>query len=194
MSDSSSSESSLTTDRLGGFTSDDSGYDLIKLALQATYDYYDYFWRGEGRSWNLSARRPNFQNYPVPKTRTRPPRGSRPGRDQPVRGYRRFGRLGLRLERPGAVAEVQQQIEQGYFPVRAALDPLDISISKILGWGGQAVAVLVELTGDDGQREKAVIKCQKPDRSSLASEIRQLDVSIHISSEVVGYHRTSEIV
>ncbi|KAK7699625.1 hypothetical protein SLS64_011579 [Diaporthe eres] len=83
--------------------------------------------------------------------------------------------MGLRQERPGALAQVEQQIQQGYFPVKAALDPLDISISKILGWGGQAVAVLCELLGEGGQREKVVIKCQKPEKSDLASEIAHMD-------------------
>lgn len=176
----SSSDDSSSAVRLGGYTPENSNYDSLKLALQATYDYFDYFWRGEGRRWNMAERRPTFMDLPVPKTRTRPPRGSRPGRDQPVRRYVQLGRLGLRQERPGALAQVQQQIQQGYFPVKAALDPLDLSISKILGWGGQAVAVLVELLGDGGQREKVVVKCQKPEKSDLASEIAHMDVSTRL--------------
>lgn len=166
-----------STDRLGGYAPGDSNYNQLKFALQATYDYFDYFWRGEGRCWNISERRPHFMNSGVPKTRIRPPRVSRPGREQPVRQHIPFGRLALRQERPGAVAQVEQQIQQGYFPVKAALDPLDLNISKILGWGGQAVAVLVELLGEDGQREKVVVKCQRPQRSNLASEIAYMDVS-----------------
>lgn len=176
----SSSDDSSSAVRLGGYSPGNSNYDSLKLALQATYDYFDYFWRGEGRRWNMAERRPTFMDLPVPKTRTRPPRGSRPGRDQPVRRYVQLGRLGLRQERPGALAQVQQQIQQGYFPVKAALDPLNLSISKILGWGGQAVAVLVELLGDGGQREKVVVKCQKPEKSDLASEIAHMDVSTRI--------------
>lgn len=169
-------------ERLGGHAPGEGNYNAIKFGLQATYDYFDYFWRGEGRRWNMSERRPEFMKLPVPKTRIRPPRGLRPGREQPVKKHSRFGNLALRQERPGALAQVQEQVEQGYFPVKAALDPLDLSISKILGWGGQAVAVLVELLGDDGQREKVVVKCQKPDRKNLASEIAHMDVSTSLFS------------
>lgn len=174
---------------LDGYSPEDSKYDSIKFAIQATYDYFDYFWRGEGRRWNMSERKSHFMNLVVPKTRIRPPRGSRPGREQPVRAYRRYGKLALRQERPGALAQVEEQIQQGYFPVKAVLDPLEISISKILGWGGQAVAVLVELLGEGGQREKVVIKCHKPTRSDLASEIAHMNVSSPLSVnlyDVVG--------
>lgn len=166
---------------LDGYSPEDSKYDSIKFAIQSTYDYFDYFWRGEGRRWNMSERKSHFVNFAVPKTRIRPPRGSRPGREQPARPYRRYGKIALRQERPKALAEVEEQVQQGYFPVKAALDPLDISISKILGWGGQAVAVLVELLGEGGQREKMVIKCHKPTRSDLASEIAHMNVSSPLS-------------
>lgn len=171
-------------DRLGGYAPGEDKYEDTKYMLQASYDYFDYFWRGEGRRWKQPDRRPHFTTLPVPKTRIRPPRPSRPGREQPVPKYSRFEKLALRQERPGATAEVEGQIEQGYFPVKAALDPLDISISKILGWGGQAVAVLVELLGEDGGREKVVVKCQKPDRNNLASEIAHMDVSTFACSVI----------
>lgn len=189
-----SSDSSDDSDRLGGHTPGSAAWDALKLALQATYDYFDYFWRGEGRRWNMSERTPYFVDMPVPKTRIRPPPGSKPGREQPVQKYTRFARMGLRTERPGAVAGVEQQIEQGYFPVKAALDPLDLSISKILGWGGQAVAVLVELLGDGGQREKVVVKCHKPDRADLRREIAALDVSTHLFTDLVCYRRDLSLV
>lgn len=168
------------TEQLGGFFSSDSNYDSIKYALQASYDYFDYFWRGRGRLWDSTARRPRYITTRVPKTRTRPPPGSRPGRDQRVWVYREFGKLRGRLDRSRVRAEIEQQIQQGYFPVKAALDPLDVRIIKPLGRGGQAVAVLAELVGDGGQREKVVIKAQKPERSSLAAEIACMDVSIRL--------------
>lgn len=188
---------------LDGYSPEDSKYDSIKFALQSTYDYFDYFWRGEGRRWNMSERSSEFVNLAVPRTSIRPPRGSRPGREQPVRAYRRYGKIGLRQERPGAVAQVEEQIQQGYFPVKAALDPLGISISKILGWGGQAVAVLVELLGKGGQREKVVVKCHRPTRSDLASEIAYMNVSSPLSKslyDAVGisglsnYHNSDSLV
>lgn len=137
-------------------------YLVMKASIRATdtglmrsYDYYDWFWRGQGDEWmNIDEAQHwlRFSQYPIPRTEvpavTRVAQaGTFPYYQQPSREIDADLRSAL-----------NQRLQEGTHPTTQALTPLGIRFVKILGAGSQGVAVLFEMDNADGTTRQVVAK------------------------------------
>lgn len=152
---------------------------LLRANIQCTNDFYDHYWRGEGDDWKkkhrMGLREPHFLRMDVPRRRgfprsaNTPPEGPRidPGEDrQRWEGGRGDNRRN----------QLQQEIEQGAYGILNLTQPLDLELRKVLGAGGQGMAVLFRLSQAQAPDRDIVVKASIRGHS-MENEMLNMEVS-----------------
>ena len=145
---------------------------IVRSFLQRSYDYFDFFWRGETVRWyrqNCRGQRsPVYQAFDVPRWSPSssspsavPPAGAGPG--LPVEGTvpPRRRPYNTKITRdgsdPAALRQIEDEIRNGTHDIARRVEALGFRLVKVLGKGGEGVAVLFEMN-DSGTWRKVVVK------------------------------------
>ncbi|ROW12820.1 hypothetical protein VMCG_00430 [Cytospora schulzeri] len=150
----------------------------VKNILQRTYDYFDFFWKGQVVQWCRQDQR--GQRFPIYQTFDVPRWGPSNPLVTPVEGTVPPRRLlyNTKITRDGsdpeALRQIEDEIRNGRHDIARRVQPLGFRLVKILGKGGEGVAVLFEMN-DSGTWRKVVVKYANDE--PMSDEMRAMRVN-----------------